>query len=162
MDYHLKPVGKTCAATGKSLQPGMLCYSVVVERHGQFVRLDYSEQGWQGPPPDAIGYWRTRVPHPHVPVAIEPQALLRYFEQMTEEDAPHREIERYVAAVLLLKSRKLRLRDVEIDDSGKEWLHLEGIRGEGPYRIARMPLPDAEFEHWHHLLKQHLATEWTA
>ena len=46
MDYHLKPLGKTCATTGKPLAPGSVCHSVLVERDGMLMRLDFSDEGW--------------------------------------------------------------------------------------------------------------------
>ena len=103
MDYQFKPLGKVCAASGQPLIPGHWCHSVVVERQGQQLRLDYAEESWTGPPADALGYWKSRVPFPKNPQAIkvDPDALLRYFEQLSEEASPNQESQRYVSALLL-------------------------------------------------------------
>jgi hypothetical protein len=100
MDYHLKPVGKQCAATGQELSPGAACYSAVVERNGELVRLDYSPAGWNGPPADSIGHWKCVVPEPTAAKTkiLDADALLKYFEQMTEDALPGRERFRYVLA----------------------------------------------------------------
>lgn len=162
MDYHFKPLGKTCAATGQPLAPGSWCHSVVVERNGQQQRLDYSTSAWQGPPADAVGYWRTRVPLPRNPQAIriDPDALMRYFEQLTEEASPNQEPQRYVAALLLLKHKRLKLVDVLTADDGQRLL-LEGLHGEGVFEVADLQLPDAAASELQQALKTQLAMEWT-
>ena len=160
MDYRLKPLGKTCAATGQPLAPGSVCHSVVVERDGQFVRLDYSPAGWQGPPPSAVGYWQLRVPPPKPVHSIDPDALMRYFEQLCEEASPSQDVNRYVSALLLLKLKRLKLDDVRCDDDG-EFLQLTGTRGEGTFDVRRLDLPDDELSQLQQSLKTQLAAEWT-
>lgn len=160
MDYQLKPLGKTCASTGQPLTPGTVCHSVVVEREGRLLRLDYSEAGWQGPPPDAIGYWRTVVPPVEPARRIDPDSLMRYFEQLSEEASPRAETMRYVAALLLLKWKRLKLDDVRTDEEG-EWLLLSGTRGEGVFEVRNLQLPDAELARLQHELKTQLSEEWT-
>src|SRR5262245_767266 len=98
MDYHLKPPGKTCAATGRPLVPGAVCHSVLVDQEGSLVRLDYSDDGWQGPPAGHVGYWRTIVPAARDANAqrLDPETALRYFEQLSEEANPAHDRQRYV------------------------------------------------------------------
>ncbi len=162
MDYHIKPLGKTCAATGQPLSPGSWCHSVVVERQGQQLRLDYADDAWQGPPPDAIGHWRIQVPLPKNPNAIkvDPDALMSYFEQLSEEASPGQEAQRYVSALLLLKLKRLRLEDVRRDDAGS-FLILEGMHGEGLFEVANLQLPDEDATRLQQELKLQLAAEWT-
>ena len=64
MDYHVKRVSRNCATTGRELTPGEVCHSVLLEQDGQFVRLDYSEEGWSGPPPNAVGVCKSTIPEP--------------------------------------------------------------------------------------------------
>lgn len=162
MDFQFKPLGKTCAASGKPLVPGSWCHCVVVERQGQQQRFDYSEAAWQGPPPDAIGHWRVQVPLPRNPNAIrlDPDALMRYFEQLSEEANPNREPQRYVSSLLLLKLKRLRLEDIREDDDGSV-LRLEGVHGEGCFEVRNLQLPDQEAVQLQQELKSQLATEWT-
>jgi hypothetical protein len=161
MDYQLKPLGKTCTATGQPLAPGSVCHSVVVERNGQFVRLDYSSGSWKGPPADAIGYWQTRVPEPKHAHHIDPDALMRYFEQLCEEGSPNQDVSRYVSALMLLKMKRLKLDDVRRDEDG-EHLQLSGLRGEGAFEARHLQLPDDELAGLQQQLKAQLAGEWTA
>lgn len=162
MDYHLKPLGKTCAGTGRPLSPGSVCHSVVVEKDGELLRLDFSEEGWQGPPPAMIGHWKTLVPADPAAgqIRLEPEPLMRYFEQISEEASPIHDRLRYVLAILLLKYRKLRLDDAR-GEPGDEILVLSGVHGEGSFEVPNLRLPDAETQQLQQELRTHLAAEWS-
>lgn len=162
MEYQFKPPGRTCAATGQPLLPGSECHSVVIERGGQLVRLDFAPDQWTGPPADAVGHWTARVPAPKPSEwsQVDPETLMRFFEQVCEVGSPDQDEQRYVAALLLLKSKKLKLNDVRDDDSGT-WLLLEGTHGEGAYEVRNLNLSDAETARLQQLLKAQLATEWS-
>ena len=111
MDYQLKPLGKTCSQTGKPLGPGEICYSAVVEKGTEWVRLDFSAGAWTGPPEGALGFWRVTVPARDQPRrrSLDPDALLRQFEQLSEDANPGGEKFRYVLALLLVQRRRLRI-----------------------------------------------------
>src|SRR5258708_568139 len=102
MDYHLKPLGKTCAATSKPLAPGSICHSVLVEKDGVLVRLDFSPEGWTGPQQHHLGHWIVKVPEAPNPktMRIDPESALRYFEQLSEEASPLNEKMRYVLSLV--------------------------------------------------------------
>jgi hypothetical protein len=162
MEYQIKPPGRVCAASGQPLVPGSSCHSVVLERDGQLVRLDYAAEHWAGPPEGAVGHWTTHVPTPkhagQQPVA--PETLMRYFEQLCEQADPEQDETRYVAALLLLKLKRLRLNDVRQTDDDA-WLLLEGAHGEGQYEVRNLSLSDEDVARRQQTLKAHLATEWT-
>jgi hypothetical protein len=159
MDYQLKPLGKTCTATGKPLLPGSTCRSALVERNGQMVRLDYSLEGWTGPPADAIGYWLTKAPEQSGPPKLDPEQLMRYFEQLSEEASPRHDEARYLLALMLLQQRRLRLEEVRTDDSG-DVLVLSGLRGEGTFEVPHLKLDDADVAERQNQLRRQLAAEW--
>lgn len=161
MDYHFKPPSKNCASTGKPLAPGATCHSVLVDKGGVLTRLDYSDEGWQGPPEGHIGYWKTIVPMGNDPreQRLDPDAAFRYFEQLNEDPSAENERKRYVLALLLLQHRKLRLEDSRSDDCGSI-LQLSGIRGEGTYEVQDLQLSEADTRQIQAELKVHLATEW--
>lgn len=162
MDYHLKPIGKTCATTGEQLLPGTTCHSALVERNGELVRLDYSEEGWAGPPADSIGHWRSVVPEPSQ-MNVKPldaDALMRYFEQLSEDPNPTQERFRYVLALLLLQKRRLKI-DGSRRDGDIEYLQLSGTRGEAPVEVRDHHLADDEIKQIQQALDTQLAAEWT-
>jgi hypothetical protein len=161
MDYHLKPLGKTCAATGKPLAPGSVCHSVLVEREGTLQRLDFSDEAWTGPPAGHFGHWTLQVPLAVDPkeARIDPEIALRYFEQLSEEASPLHEPTRYALALVLLQQRKLKLENVRLEDE-TEILELSGVHGEGNFEVFNYHLDDAETQRLQAELKIQLATEW--
>lgn len=163
MDYHLKPLGKTCAATGEPLAPGSRCYSVVVEEEGQLVRKDYSEEGWSGPPEGTVGLWRCQVPEaqPEKPKTIDPESMMQYFEQLVEDANPAQARLCYVLALFLLQRRRLQL-DGSRTEGATEYLQLSGSHGEGPYEIVDQQLSQDEITRLQAELNQYLEQEWAA
>jgi len=162
MDYRLKPPSKTCAGTGRPLIPGSICHSVLVEKDGDQVRLDFSDDGWAGPPAGHVGYWKTTVPTLLDVRAqrVDPESAQRYFEQLSEEASPVHDRERYVLALVLLQHRRLQLDNTRFDGDD-EILELSGRHGEGSFEVRNLNLPEAETQHLQVELKAHLATEWS-
>ena len=162
MNYHLKPVGKTCAATGKELVPGMKCHSALVEKHGELIRIDFSQEGWSGPPEGTVGHWHFMVPHV-VESKTRPtdaNSLMRYFEQLGEDLNPAQEKFRYILSLLLLQKKKLKILNTRLDGE-IEFLELIGIHGEGPFEVKQQNLSNEEIEQLQQDLNSHLAAEWS-
>jgi hypothetical protein len=147
VDYLIRPLGKSCAATGRAFAPGERVVSVVVDRNGAHERLDFAEKDWKGPPPMTVGQWRCRAPEAEVrpAAALDPEAMLAYFEQLAEDANPGHDRLRYVLALYLLQKRRLRLDGSRVNDDG-EFLQLCGSKGEGPYEIRDQQLADEEIK----------------
>ena len=145
MDYSLKPLSKTCAATGQSFEPGTLCYSVLVEKNGRYERLDFSPEGWSGVPEGAIGVWRTEVPQPESepPSFMDLDGLFDTFTQLVEQANEHQQKLRYVLALLLIRKKRLIHEQTEKGPDGNIMV-LVGARGEGAFEIPEESL--SEFE----------------
>lgn len=159
MDYQIKPLGKTCSVTGKPLVPGSTCRSALVEQNGQLVRVDYSLEGWTGPPQSAIGDWQTTVPEQSGPPKLDPEQLMRYLEQLSEEASPSHDQTRYLLAMMLLQQRRLRLETIRSEEIG-DVLVLTGLRGEGTFEVPHLQLADAEVAERQLVLRKQLAAEW--
>ncbi len=145
MDYSLKPLSKTCTATGQPLEPGTLCYSVLMEKNGRYERLDYSPDGWSGVPEGAIGVWRTEVAQPELKIAsfMDLDNLFDIFAQFVEEANEHQQKLRYVLALLLIRKKRLILDETEEKPDGNVMVLL-GAQGEGTFEITEEQL--SEFE----------------
>jgi hypothetical protein len=167
VEYSLKPLGKTCAATGAPLSPGTVCQSVLIEQNGQTQRLDYRHDAWPGPAPHQIAVWQTVVPPPLNPDAVhlDSDKLLGLLEQAVpagfDNDPTEAEAIRYVAALFLLQRRKLKLDDA-FPQGGVEVLRLLGARGEGPFELINLRLKDEEIHRHVQTLKSRLAMEASA
>ncbi|MCA9082054.1 MAG: hypothetical protein KDA58_15940 [Planctomycetaceae bacterium] len=164
MDYKFRPLGKICAQTGEPLRPGEPCISVLLERDGVFERLDYNTAVWSGPPENAVGYWQCQVPHPEVRQAntVDPEVLMRLFEQMVDEQQASRERLLYVLTLFLLQRRRLKLEGTQSGEDGRDWLEVFGNRGEGPYLVPDQQLSQDEIKELQAALTAQLNTEWEA
>jgi hypothetical protein len=162
MEYQVKSIGKTCAATGQALAPGSQCYSVLVEENGQHVRKDYAPAAWTGPPAGALGYWKATVPQPeqNKPKPLDADALMRYFEQLLEDVNPAQEKLKYVLALLLLQKRRMKIEGSR-RDGDIEYIQFIGSQGEGPYEVRDQQLDEAEIEQLQVELNSQLARDWT-
>jgi len=147
MDYEVQRFSRHCAASGRELQPGETFYSVLVQEGGEIRRVDYSAEAWQGPPPKAIGWWKSQAPGKH-PARIHwapNEVLLDYFEQL--EATPSEWDKRYILALLLLRRRVFRLEDSIQNDQGQEVLVLQCPRRHTEYRVlVRSPEPHRTFQ----------------
>lgn len=161
MDFHFKGHAKVCHATGKPLQPGTQIHSIVVEQGGEFLRLDYSEEGWEGKPPEAIGYWKQQLPEAEdKPQVIDQQTWMALFESLAESTNPMQQQLLYVLSLMLLKSRRIQLegqRELELGS----FLEVTGSRGEGPYLVPNLDLPDEEISQLQQELTALVAVETT-
>ncbi len=156
VDYHVKPIGKVCAATGEPLTPGSSVYSVLVEQDGESVRLDYQPSAWEGSPPGTIGQWRAIVPFPeeNKPKPLDAHTLLEHFQQLLEDANPAQEKLCYVISLLLLQKRRLSLDGTRLDGD-IAYLQLSGSRGEGPFEVRDQQLTADEINS----LQTHLVAE---
>ena len=146
MSYQFRPIGKNCAATGEPLEAGADCHSVLVQREGKLVRLDYSEAGWTEAPGDAIGHWICEVPEPEIEKKkpLDPNALMSLFEQLSESPNPAQEKLQYVVALLLMRKRRLVL-EATRDDGENKWMTVAATHGEGTFEIRDRELAEDEF-----------------
>jgi hypothetical protein len=146
-DYNLKPIGRCCATNGQELVPGSLCHSVLLETNGELQRLDFSAEGWGDPPAGMIAHWRCVVPEPMAVAKkpLDPQELMRQFEQLSEEANPAREKFRYVLALLLIRQRRLKLEGTRVLDD-EDYLEVSGTRGEGTFLVRDQQLDESELQ----------------
>ena len=143
LDYEIQRCTRRCAATERELKDGEVCYSVLVAEGAAVLRRDYSAEAWQGPPDNAIGWWKSTVVDPSAgrPHWAPHDVMLSYFERLLED--PTAEDARYVLALLLVRRRILRVETNEHDEQGRAVLVLYCSRNETEYRVAEvLPTPE--------------------
>ncbi|NUQ16552.1 MAG: hypothetical protein HUU33_14665 [Flavobacteriales bacterium] len=145
MDYDVQRFTRHCAVTGRELVEGEQFYSALVRRGADLERLDYSQEGWQGAPADAVGWWKSQVPSRDQKKAqLAPgEVLLDLFLSLADE--PDKQDMRFVLALLLVRRRVLRLEQTVTDEQGIETLVLCSPRDETLHRVASV-LPDERRE----------------
>ena len=143
LEFDITRCSRKCAATDRDLQAGETCYSVLVHEGDAVVRRDFSAEAWQGPPEDAVGWWKSIVVDANANRMhwAPSDVMLNYFVQLG--DNPAAEDTRYVLGLLLVRKRILRNEGTEKDADGREILVLYSPRQEAEFRVP-VVLPSAE------------------
>lgn len=138
MDYQIQRSTRRCAATDRELEPGETCYSVLRESEEGLVRADYSQQGWSGPPDDALAFWKGKIParEERKRPVFDPDLLLSLLERLEQYDDPTKQSYRYFVALLLLRRRILKFVDLERTPDGRELWVLRCSRTDSTYHVA--------------------------
>jgi hypothetical protein len=122
-DYQIQANARRCAATGRELLPGEKYYTALFDDSGRFVRRDFCEDAWPGPPEGSFGFWSGRIPPAREPdrPTIDDDQLMDFFLQLEHQTEPARVKLRYVVALLLVRRKRLQL---EIGQSDSHVLTL--------------------------------------
>lgn len=136
LDFEIRSCSRKCAVTAQPLQPGDVYFSVLVWQASDLVRWDYCIDGWQGPPDDCVGWWRSQLPNKddEQPKLAPTDVMLNLFESL--EDHPAELSFRYLLGLLLLRRKILRPEESELDDQGREVLTLHCPRRERDYELV--------------------------
>jgi hypothetical protein len=145
MDYQIQPNSRRCAITGRELQPGERFYSALLEEERQFVRKDFSQEAWQGPPQGAVSFWTGHV------LAATDKAKPRFDDDLLEDCFGRLEGQmesgrvnfRYVVALLLMRRRRLRFEN-SVMDAGVEKMILRCMRTGARHEVINPRLSDDE------------------
>jgi hypothetical protein len=144
-DYQVGTNSRRCCVSGRELQPGEKYYTTLVEEAGKLVRRDYAADAWTGSPKDAFSFWSGRVPpsgsrrRPQ----MDDELLLDCFVRLEDQTEPARIRFRYVLSLLLMRRRRLRFEEAEMDGP-LEVLVLRCSRGGARHRVTNPGLTDEE------------------
>jgi hypothetical protein len=136
LDFEVQRCSRRCSTTEKELQPDETFYSVLLPQNADVVRHDYCEDAWEGPPDDAIGWWKSQMP----PVGgnkihwAPNDVMLHYFQQL--DGQTEKEDVRYVLGLLMVRRRVFKLEESETDDQGRELLVLHCGRNGQEYKTS--------------------------
>ena len=153
LEFDIQRFTRKCHASGRELAAGESFYSVLVADGPNVVRHDFAENAWQGPPENAVGWWKSQVPSAAAKkMQMAPgEVMLQYFQEIV--DRPDKEDECYVLALLMIRRRVLRHERTDTDEQGREIAVLQSPKNNAEYRTpVVMPSPEravaiqAEFE----------------
>ena len=146
LDFEVQRCTRRCAKTERDLQPGETYFSVLLPQGANVVRLDYSADAWEGPPENALGFWKAQMPAADgAKVYWAPNdVMLEYFQRL--EGIVDQADVRYVLALLMIRRRILKLETTEKDPAGQETLVVFCPRNETEYRVA-VAMPDEARAH---------------
>jgi len=136
MDYEIQRCTRRCAVTGRELMAGETFYSTLMAEGARVTRYDYAADAWQGPSPDALGWWKSQVPERHAKRLhwAPNDVMLELLDEL--EAQPEQQDMRYVLSLLLVRRRVLRLEDTEHDALGREVSVLYCSRRETTCRVT--------------------------
>ena len=145
LDYQIQPSTRRCCVTGRELAPGEKVFSVLLDENGKFVRKDFSEEAWQGPPPTAFSFWVGRV---HAGdkkrrPPIDDELLLDCFGRLDGAIETEKVSFRFVLALLLMRRRRLKFEEARTED-GQEVLYLRCNQTGARQRVVNPNLTEEE------------------
>ena len=147
IDYQIQASNRQCCVTGRTLEPGEVCYSALLAEGGRLVRRDYCRDAWQGPPPGAVGYWQGKVAAREAdrrPV-IDDDVLTECFTRLEGQQEPAQVSFRYVVGLLLMRRKRLKFDDVRVED-GREILCLRCSQTRQVHEVINPALSDNEIQ----------------
>lgn len=137
-EYKVNRCTRRCHTLNRPLNEGEWYYSVVSESGDDYARHDYSAESWNGPPENAIGWWKCRMPTANEKklVLAPPEVLIDLLRQM--EQFPTKAKSRYLLALMLMRRKLLRpaSKDAVVDtpaqesteeETNREWMNVEVI-----------------------------------
>jgi hypothetical protein len=142
MDYEIQHTARRCSTTGREFAPGETYYSVLKAEGAEVNRYDYAADAWQGPPDDAVGWWKSQIPDRNAKKKhwAPNDVLLQFWDEL--EGQANKQDMRYVLTLLLIRRRVLRLEEERRDEQGNEVLAAYCPRRETNYEIpVVMPEP---------------------
>lgn len=127
---------RRCAKTEREFQPREVFHSVLVAEGAAVVRYDYSQEAWDQPPENALGWWKSQMPEPNAKkVNWAPNdVMLHYFEQLAE--VSDKADIRYVLALLMVRRRIFKLEETDVNDEGSEVMLLYCPKNETDYKVS--------------------------
>lgn len=145
-DYEIQGPTRVCAATGRELKPGDRFHAVLSLQGGRLVRSDFAFDAWPGAPAESVADWTGRVPADNRPVrpVFNDDVLLGCFERLKESADADGLNFRYVAALLLMRRKRLRFEDVARDEAGRDVLRLKDLKGGTIHQVVDPRLTDEQ------------------
>lgn len=158
-EYKLSRPSRQCYLEKRPLKEGESYYSVLlIGAEDRCERRDYSADSWEGPPAEAVGYWKCRMPAsgPKKLMLAPREVLIDLLRQM--ELVPEQAKTRYLLALLLLRRRYVRLADVPIPSAASPntadesslpevpLLHLEVIDDGSTIEVPQCEIARSETE----------------
>jgi hypothetical protein len=136
MDYEVQHSTRHCTATGREFAPGETYYSVLVAEGADLKRYDYAADAWQGPPAEAVGWWKSQIPDRSTTRKhwAPNDVMLQFWDELAEQ--PDKRDMRYVLTLLLIRRRVFRLEEDKADAEGRELLVVYCPRREATYEVS--------------------------
>lgn len=135
-EYQIQPNTRRCCVSGRELQAGERFYSALREEGDHFLRQDFADEAWQGPPEGAFSFWTGKVPRPqeNARPRFDDDLLEECFQRLDGQTEPAKVNFRYVVALLLLRRKRLQF-DETVKEGGFERICVTCTRSGEKYQL---------------------------
>ena len=142
MDYEVQHSSRRCSISGREFAPGETYYSAIVADGANVIRHDYAADAWQGPPADALGWWKAQIPDRNETKKrwAPNDVMLQFWDELAAQF--DKQDMRYVLTLLLVRRRVFRLEEEKLDEQGHEVMVVECPRREATYEVPAV-MPEA-------------------
>ncbi len=165
MDWNIAESQRCCTRCDCEFDDGDAYFSALYETSEAFLRKDFCPRCWDESDDDQRGrpfsFWQTEVPREEEPkkVFVDTNVIFDFFRQLAEEEhIPVKRNFRYILGLMLMRKKKLKLKDVVRED-GKEYLVLRRSRTQELHRVLDPKLSEEELDQVKAELTQILETE---
>lgn len=152
---------RRCCKTGREFKPGDTFYAALVLTEEGLQRLDFAPEAWTGPPENAVGFWRGRIPQQRQQRRrqIDDNAVMERFLALEQDESPSARVLRYVLVLHLMRRRLVRLVRIE-SRGGEDYIRVRSTKDSGREWIVWCPaLTEEEINDLEHRLPEILAGE---
>lgn len=154
VDWKVQKGGRACSVNGRELTEGEAYFSALQDEGKTFARYDFSPEAWsEADKSYFFSFWRSRVPmagEKKKKLVIDIEAFYMFFSQLAAEEETHKQVFRYLVALILTRKRVLRLLEVEKAPEGDTLLLFDN-RAKQEIRVF---CPEASREELHEAQEQ--------
>src|SRR6516225_3775292 len=136
-DYQIQANTRRCAVTGRELRPGERYFTALLDVDGRLIRQDYSNEAWQGPPPEAFSFWTGRIPAQEESrrPRIDDDLLFDCFQRLEGQTESDKVNFRYVVALLLMRRKRFKFEEAR-KENDQEILLVRCVKTRNAFRVV--------------------------
>ncbi len=158
-EFEFRRSSRQCSRTGQPIQRGEWFYSVLVEQaDGTLAREDISTAAWTGPPPDNVGWWRSRVPDLEKGRVYwaPPEILLGVFQHYLGQ--PQSADIAFVLALVLIRKKILHFQE-KLRAGDTDQMELVDLKTKQEYQVPTVTLTPERIQEIQAELSEKLFTD---
>jgi hypothetical protein len=146
-EYDVAKAHGRCAVSGRPIAEGEIFYTALVPAGEGFERRDYSAECWQGPPPEAVCHFKTRLPRKEEArkTLVDNEVLVNFFLRLADTPDEVKLRFRFVLALILLRKRLLRYESTLREGSAETW-ELRLMADRSLHRVLNPALDDSQIQ----------------
>ncbi len=146
-DFEVSRTAGQCGACGRVFTEGEEFTSVVFEAKEGFERRDVCPACWQGPPAEAVCFFKTHLAKKEKAkkTFVDDEVLVDFFLRLSDAEEPHKQRFRFVLSLILLRKRLVKYERTVREDLREFW-EMRLMRDKSLHRVYNPALADAEIE----------------